>query len=285
LKAFEKLAFEADIPLSERLWVQILSQQIGELDPDVVIWRYLPFSRFTQLVQFRALWFSRLAAFVDLEEGLTPAIPRAELQAQHRLMEDWFPDEERKRQIRRAHDDNERYGREMIVATCWYVEEHESERMWVLYGKDHEAVAIKSTVRELAGSLTQSLKAKLWIGKVRYVDMAKHEGMDVYQASQAFQRAFLKGMAYSRENELRIATMNLVAPGCLNPDGSPQTDKQRAGHTDTTDGPGICVMANLQRMIKEVRIAPGETNSHRERVERLVREAGFAIPVLKSTLR
>jgi hypothetical protein len=106
-----------------------------------------------------------------------------------------------------------------------------------------------------------------------------------FYRSQGVQRAFLKGMAYSHERELRIATMNLVAPGCLNPDGSPQTQKQRAGYTDATDGPGIYVMANLNKMIQEVRLAPRAIESHLERVERLVRENGFAIPVLKSALQ
>jgi hypothetical protein len=53
--------------------------QIGELDPNTVIWRYLPFNRFTSLVEFGALWFSRLRAFNDLDEGMTPAVPRTQL--------------------------------------------------------------------------------------------------------------------------------------------------------------------------------------------------------------
>jgi hypothetical protein len=52
--------------------------QLGSLDPNTVIWRYLPFERFTSLVGLSALWFSKLQNFVDQEEGITPDIPRAQ---------------------------------------------------------------------------------------------------------------------------------------------------------------------------------------------------------------
>ena len=59
--------------------------QMGELDPNTVIWRYLPFNRFTSLVEFGALWFSRLRAFNDLDEGMTPALPRRQLKSMLRF--------------------------------------------------------------------------------------------------------------------------------------------------------------------------------------------------------
>jgi hypothetical protein len=258
--------------------------QIGKLDPDTTIWRYLPFNRFTSFMEFGALWFSRLRAFDDLDEGMTPAVPRGQLKDQHRLMENWFQDEERRGQVRRFLEDNEDYGRDLIVATCWFIEEHESKEMWAGYGGDHEGVAVKSTVANLAGSLVQSLKNKWWIGKVTYVDLATYGGMNAYHASQAYERAFLKGLKYSHENELRVATMNFVAHGCLNPDGSPQTEKQRAGFIDASNGPGIYVTANLNRLIKEIRTPPIASDSHHEAVAFLVSKAGYRIPVMRSGL-
>jgi hypothetical protein len=258
--------------------------QVGEVDPAMVVWRYLPFNRFTSLVRLGALWFSRLRAFADLEEGLTPAIPRRQLGDQHRAMEDWFQDEQLKSQVRRFQEDNESSGRDLIVATCWFIEERESAEMWAGYAGDRAGVAIKSTAGDLAGSLVESLENKWWIGKVSYVDLTTYEGMDAYQASQAYQRAFLKGLNYARENELRVATMNFVAPGCLNPDGTPPSEKQRGGFIDASDGPGIYVTADLNRLIREVRTAPGATESHHQAVARLVREAGYQMPVLRSEL-
>jgi hypothetical protein len=67
------------------------------------------------------------------------------------------------------------------------------------------------------------------MGRVKYIDRATDEGMDAYTGSQAQLRAFLKAVAYAHENELRVATMNLVVAGCLNPDGSPPNEKRAVG--------------------------------------------------------
>jgi hypothetical protein len=205
--------------------------KIGEVDPNTVIWRYLTFSKFASVIDLGALWFSKLKIFEDAQEGVTPEVTRRAMKAQNLDMENWFPDEERKRQVRRFVEDNEENGRELIVASCWFIAEHESEEMWAGYAKDDEGVVIKSTAGDLTRSLVRS-HDKWWIGKVRYIDLATHDGMNVYEAHQAHLRAFLKSNRYSHESELRVATMNLVAPGCLNPDGSPQTASQHAGFTN-----------------------------------------------------
>ncbi len=258
--------------------------QIGNLDLDAVIWRYLTLKKFVSLIDLRAVWFTRLGIFEDAEEGMTPEFTRQQIKGQHREMEGWFLDEERKSQIRRSHEDNERYGRDLIVASCWVIGEHESEDMWTEYAKDREGVVIKSTAGALTRSLEQSLKAKWWIGKVSYVDLSTYRGMNPYEGSQAHLRAFLKGEKYSHESELRVATMNFVAPGCLNPDGSPQNEKQRNGLIDASDGPGIYVRVNLSTMVDEVRTASGASDSHRARIESLLRKAGLQISAARSEL-
>jgi hypothetical protein len=106
---------------------------------------------------------------------------------------------------------------------------------------------------------------------VKYIDRATYEGMDAHTGSQAHLRAFLKAVAYAHENELRVATMNLVVAGYLNPDGSPPNEKQRSGFVDASNGPGIHVGANLATLIGELRIAPRAESSHAQRVESMLR--------------
>lgn len=215
---------------------------------------------------------------------MTPELTRQHIKSQHRDLESWFPDDERRSQVRRFLEDNEQYGRDLIVASCWFISEHESKDMWVQYAEDSEGVVIKSTAGALMRSLVQSLKEKWWIGKVSYVDLSTHDGMNTYEGHQAHLRAFLKGMKYSHENELRVATMNFVAPGCLNPDGSPQSEKQRKGFIDASNGPGIYVQANLSTLINEVRTAPDANDSHRAKIELLMSKAGPKIPVGQSEI-
>lgn len=76
----------------------------------------------------------------------------------------WFPDEEGRSQVRRFVEDNEQFGRDLIVASCWFIGDGESRGMWDEYSKESSGVAIRSTVGALERALTQALPKKWWIG-------------------------------------------------------------------------------------------------------------------------
>jgi hypothetical protein len=255
--------------------------RLGDLDSRTTIWRYLTFPKFVSLLATQALWFSKLSILTDVMEGMTPEPTRAQMKSQDRNMEDWFPDDERKQQIRRFVEVNEENGRELIVASCWFIGEHESRQMWNDYVRNDEGVAIWSTTGCLANSFVLSHEC-WWMGKVDYVDLANYDGMNIYEGQQAYRRAFLKSEKYASEKELRVATMNWVAPGCLNPDGSPQTEKQKAGLVYSPDRLGILVRTRLAELIKEVRTAPGSSEWHHNLVGLLIRNARIPCPVVRS---
>ena len=133
-------------------------------------------------------------------------------------------------------------------------------------------------------SLTQTLPKKWWIGRVKYIDRETYEGMNAYTGSQANLRAFLKGLPFAHENELRVATMNFVVAGCLNPDGSPPTEKQQRGYIDVTNGPGIYVAVDLNMLVSELRTAPGADFVHKERVEAMLLSVNCTAAVRQSAL-
>ena len=126
--------------------------------------------------------------------------------------------------------------------------------MWTEYAKYDQGVAIKTTVRDLIQSL-ELFHNECWIGKVIYVDITSHEQLNAYEDHQACLRAFVKSEIYSHEKS--VATMNWVTYGCLNPDGSPPSEKQLAGYMYSPDRAGILVKANLPTLIKEIRSRPG----------------------------
>jgi len=257
--------------------------QFGSVDADTVIWRYLPFDKFKSLVGLSALWFSKLQTFMDTEEGITPVVARRELKRQHQEMETWFPDEERKRQVRGFVETNEQDGRELIVANCWFIANHESQNMWDEFGRDNEGVVVKSTVGGLVRSLMMHDK-QWWVGSVKYIDPSTHAGMNAYEASQAHLRAFLKNAKYAHENEFRVAARNFVMQGRLNPDGSPPSARQLAGYCYSPNRKGIFVTVNLSVLVTEVRTSPKASDLHRKQVELLLVAAGCAAPVRPSEL-
>ena len=75
--------------------------EIGEVSLDTVIWRYLTLKKFVSFIELGAVWFAKLGIFEDVEEGMTPELTRQHIKSRHRDMELWFPDEERRSQVRR----------------------------------------------------------------------------------------------------------------------------------------------------------------------------------------
>src|SRR6266851_4428011 len=220
--------------------VQFEQLRLGDLEPHVTIWRYFTFPKFVSMMATKALWFSKLSILADTLEGMTPELTRPQMKSQHRDMEEWFPDEERKQQVRRFVEVNEENGRELIVANCWFIGEQESQKMWDDYVRNDEGVAVRSTAECLANSLCLSHEC-WWMG-----------------------------------------TMNWVAPGCLNPDGSPQTEKQKSGLVYSPDRRGILVRTRLAVLMKEVRTAPGTSEWHHNLIGLLVRNANIPCPVERS---
>ena len=61
--------------------------QIGEVDPNTVLWRYLTCEKFASLIDLNALWFSKLQIFEDAQGAMTPEVTRRILKDQHQDME------------------------------------------------------------------------------------------------------------------------------------------------------------------------------------------------------
>ena len=65
----------------------------------------------------KALWFSKLSILADTLEGMTPELTRPQMKSQHRDMEEWFPDEERKQQVRRFVEVTRKMGESLLSPT------------------------------------------------------------------------------------------------------------------------------------------------------------------------
>jgi hypothetical protein len=250
--------------------------QLHNLDPNTTIWKYLPLWEFESLLMLRALWFSTLRKFEDDFEGTVPEPARTQMKHQFQDMEKWFPDEHRKQQVRRFVEVNVADGRELIVANCWSIGETETKRMWDEYVKNNEGVVIRSSAQDLVDSLVLAglPHRYFWIGKIEYIDFARHDEMTIYTANQAHLRAFVKSRKqFEWEKELRIATMNWITPGSLNPDGSPPNEKQKSGLVYSSDRPGIFRRTHLPTLIKEVRTAPGASTCQLNTIKFLISES------------
>lgn len=255
-------------------------------DLERVVWRYMPFTKFVSLLTYQALWFSKLNILQDQYEGLIPLGVLSEMQQSNEKLKATFKSPEQQRQIDEWPSKNEADGRELLVVTCWFAHEQESQRMWEEYGTSAEAVAVKSTIGRLAKHVYVPRDETVsHLGLVRYVEHDSHE-MSPYEANQAIERAFLKDKAqFCHEHEVRLVTMSVKTPWCVSPEGHPYTQAQVAGaRMNNFDQPGLYVKVDIAQLVQQVVVAPEAQPWFLNLVRRLVELHGFKVPVLTSAL-
>ncbi len=246
------------------------------------ILRFLTREKFFSLLNHRAIWFSGLGVLQDKFEGLMPPRTKEVIQESNRKWKEVFPDPDHQDQLERDAERNEQDGRSMLAVNCWFADNTETLEMWNRYADSTNGTAIESSCELLAESIHHQEYAR--IGLVRYVDFDE-EDMDSYAGSQAMERAFLKRLEFTGENELRIATMNIVGPGCLNPDGTAPSQRQLAGPgMFDPERPGFFIRVNLNRLVRRVVLAPGVGVDARCQIERALENAGLRVPIDRSNV-
>ena len=261
-------------------------RDLASNDLERTVWRYMSFTKFVSLLTYQALWFSKLNILQDQYEGRIPIQVRERMHEQNQKWKDNFTDPEHHRQIDEWPTKNEDDGRELLVVSCWFADEDESERMWKEYGTSTDAVAVKSTIGRLAKHVFVPRKVSVsHLGLVKYVEHDHYE-MNSYEAHQAIERAFLKDKAqFCHEHEVRLVTMNVKTTSCASPDGHPYTPEEVAGaKMNNFENPGLYVGVDLVQLIKGVVVAPGAGPWFTNLVRRLVEAHGLRAQVSASMM-
>lgn len=261
-------------------------RDLGPEDFERTVWRYMPFPKFISLMTYQALWFSKLNILQDRYEGLIPAAVKKRMHEQNQSYKAQFSTPEFHRQIDAWPTQNEDDGRELLVVTCWFLGERESQRMWAEYGGSNEAVAVKSTIGQLEKYILVPREETVsHLGLVSYV---AHDGHDMsnYEAHQAIERAFLKDKAqFSHEQEVRLVTRNVKTTSCVSPEGKPYTPEQVVGaNMNNFENPGLYVGVYLDRLVTEVVVCPSAQEWFARLVCRIVELSGLSAPVSRSRL-
>jgi hypothetical protein len=230
---------------------------LTETDNNSIVCRYLTFPKFISLLTYQALWFSKLNTLQDQFEGTLPLPAKNNMHNEFQKWKTLFADPNLHKQIDEMPDRNVEDGRELTLVNCWYLGNCESKEMWDEYGGGSEGVAVKSTIRKLCRHIFVYPEFSQ-IGKVRYVNLGKHN-MTLYEANQAHERAFLKDInKFSHEQEIRLVTMNLKTPYCVNMNGEPLTEQEYTGkNMNNFDCPGLYIGVNFRSLVDSIVLAPG----------------------------
>lgn len=224
-------------------------------EKDTVLWRYMDFLKFVDLLQSKSLWFTRLDQFQDPYEAYLPTALREVLQKKWSACEAYscFTYEEWRR---------------LACANCWVMSDYESAAMWELYSKE-KGLAICSRPSRLREAIKENHEIGSWglYGhRVSYVDFESFQpffDVSTKQPTLTAADLHLKRKSFKHEEEYRLtSTLEKGDPDAL--------------------GKHIPVLLN--ELIEEIRIAPTAPDWVRQVVQREVEVYGLHTPVSKSDL-
>ena len=243
-------------------------------DLNVLIWRYMDFTKFVSMLVRRGLFFSRIDRLGDPFEGSFPEmntrddmfVPRPEIEGNPKKIKEELSGAKLIRQVTK-------HMRPWWYANCWHMSECESAAMWKTYARTEEAVCILSTFKKLSNVLPK----KAHVGCVKYIDYSKNA---IALGNMAL--PFIhKRMSFEHEREIRALIVNnngntswLVKQGVL-----PQSTELPI----LPEG-GVWQDVDLVKLIDKVYVAPTAPNWFKETVEQTIQKFGFEFPVVQSSL-
>jgi hypothetical protein len=214
----------------------------------------MDFLKFVDLLQRRALWFTRLDQFPDPYEGLLTK-PTAEFFAATRSRTGY-----------RGGVNYEKF-RKLRCVNCWHMNDYESAAMWDLYSKAG-GVAIRSRFSRLAESFPATVPIRSWGIRgenVRYLDYetditAGETSEGLIAHTPGF---FCKRKSFEHEREYRLVI---------------SLEETEAENT------GLSIPVLLEQLIERVVVSPNAPKWVAEVVDKEVAVHGLDVAVIQSDL-
>jgi hypothetical protein len=201
-----------------------------------ILWRYMDFTKFADLMTSSSIYFSRGDRFTDPFEGRFSEANAEKLsnsdQAFLRLYKVSPPDPEHHEIMRRV-----------VFISCWHRATKDSRKMWDAYTRGAESVVVVSSVNALTRFLPDRIKKS----------GVKYHGVDFARTAFGWTTLFFYKPAFYRfENEFRL----LLAPG--------------EGESVPEDQLGKHVPVRLSRVIHRVITHPRATDAFKMEVDRIM---------------
>ena len=251
-------------------------KNINEDEFDLTVCRYLTLAKFINMLSYSAIWFPKLNILQDEFEGKMPIATKAVVTESHQKWKKMFASELH-HQFDEMAGRSEKDGRELIVVNCWHLGEPKSQLMWDEYAGD-EGVAITTTIRKLS-KFVYAWPEYSHIGKVKYVDFSSHE-MSLYEAAQGCERAFIKGLEYSIEKEVRIASMLFKHPRCVDMEGEPYTTEQCSGkNMNNFENPGLYIGVDFASLVNSIVVSPKAPEWIGKMIAKILRLSNLNTPI------
>lgn len=236
--------------------------QIFNLDEECVLWKYMSFSKFINMLRGK-IYFNRLDKFEDIFEGTFP-----QYNVEHR--KEVYGNEVIPQNI---YDSVERVMKKYIYVSCFHKSEYETAFMWKQYA-DNDGIAIKTTAERLKKSFDKTQES-IHISSVQYIDYNREfmpEGNGLYLGLH-------KRKSFEPESEVRCIFMKAPA---IRPNPANLSESIIDPSEKTSCGEYIDI--DLDTLIEEIYISPYAASYTKENVDLIVNKFNITARVIQSKL-
>lgn len=221
-----------------------------------VVWRYMDFSKFVDLLDSSCLFFPRLTVLRKLDPYEGSFIPFGSHDKK---------DDKEKRLLKGL---DKILPRQTFV-NCWYLSDVESAALWKLFPKSDEGIAVMSNIERLRKSVeSKSGQHTIYMGSVTYgherIIERKTEIPKSYNGDDA---VFTKRACFEHERELRLVIY-------ANDIKTPILHNQN----------GLKLLIDLESLISELIISPEAPYWIKDLAGRVTKKYGFSFKITQSTL-
>ena len=252
-----------------------------EISDEVVIWRYLDFTKYVDLLTWQSLWFARLNRLGDPFEGTYPAENHARFTRMAMQELEGLRDatkEERDHRfnvVKGSAGWTSRHNGFCTYVSCWHNNNYESAAMWKLYLKSDEGIAIRSTTRRLVNCLAQCPE-RIFVSKVKYIDFGTEAIENDRGVWNALDGIIHKRVSFAHEREVRafMYKPELFAPA----------EEETTMNLERSTPPGYSIGIDLSTLVESVYVSPTAADFFYELVKTVSARFHLSAPINRSVL-
>jgi len=230
-------------------------------DENILLWRYMDFTKFVALISSKTLFFSRADLFDDTFEG---SYPLANLKIRPYIYQKNMTSEQFNSMTNQMAN-IAKCAREWTYINCWHANKYESAAMWNLYAKTNEAVAIVTDYKKLKNNLPNNV----YLGVVNYIDYEK----EWIPEGNIFSPFLHKRKSFEHEKEVRAIIQKL-----------PNNKNQGIVLGKKNSISGISVNIDIDSLIKTIYVSPTAPQWIFDLTKEVLQTYKIKIEVIKSNL-
>lgn len=258
-----------DLSISGQKREKIIESLESDFSPSQVIWRYINFAKFIDLIMDKKLFFNRVDKYIDPFEGVLPKTLAQEFEEEFKKsIQASINLPYNKPQANVAEISKKTLFdsiRTHTFVNCWHMNNSESDAMWNIFCVNKEGLAIKSTIQSLKESLESYKEGDIYFSKIYY-------GEDRPEIEFNYIYPFLcKRVNFEHEKEFRVIISKYNIDHSLS---------QSAQVLDN----GIVVDVDIQKLVHEIKIHPFAEDWFVGLINKVTQKFNLEVNVSKSEL-